>query len=225
MSNLLTEVGSATINPFVQLWHSILNYIPGIIAAIFVAILGYVVAYFIGNIVKHALQKARLDKWIKNKNLTKTVLNIRLSVLAGQLVKWGIFISFLVTAADLIKLTGISLLIRSFALWIPKLILAIVVLTFGVVIAKIIAVEIYNKSSKTAQVISKVVQITLVIIFFDIALKQIGIATTIIEKIVLLVIGTVLLVSAIVVGISFGHAGKKYADRLVEDFFKKRKKK
>ncbi len=223
MSDILTEVGSATINPFVNLWHTFLNHIPGFIGAIVVVIIGYIVAYFIGHLIKHALQKARLDKWILKNNLSKTVLNIKLSVLAGQLIKWGIFISFLVPAAELIKIAGFTTLIHAFAMWVPKLILAVIVLTFGVILAKIVAREIHNKGNRTSQIISKVVQISLIVIFFQVAFSQIGVSTDLIERIILLVIGTVLLISAIVFGISFGSAGKKYAEKIVDHHMKKKK--
>lgn len=225
MEDLFTEVGTATINPFVNFFQALLENIPGLIGALIVIGIGYLFAYFIGCLVKHALQKAGLDKWILKKELTKTILNIRLSVLAGQLVKWGIFIWFLVPATELIKLTGFAIIIRSFALWIPNLILAIVILTFGVILAKIVASEIYNKGSKTSQVIAKIVQIILIVVFFNVSLNQIGISTSLIENIILLILGTTLLVAAIVIGISFGIAGKKYAEHIIEEHLIKKKTK
>jgi hypothetical protein len=224
MSDILTELGSATVNPFVNIWNSILNHLPGIIGAIFVACLGYIIAYFIGSLIKHSLQKAGLDKWILKKNLSKTVLNIKLSVLVGQLIKWGVFISFLVPAAELIRLSTFAFLLSSFALWIPKLILAIVIVTFGLIISKLVAVEIHNKGNKTSQIVSKIIHIVLIILFLNIALTQINVSTVLIEKIILLVIGSILLFSAIVIGISFGVAGKKYADRIIDDYLLKKKK-
>jgi hypothetical protein len=223
MDQLITEVGTATINPFVKFFEALLEIIPGLIGALIVVAIGYLFAYFVGCLVKHALQKAGLEKWIVKKELTKTILNIKLSVLVGQLVKWGIFIWFLVPATELINLAGFALIIRSLALWIPKLILAIVVLIFGVILAKIVSVEIHNKGNKMSQVISKIVQITLIVVFFNISLNQIGIATSLIENIILLILGTILLVIAIVIGISFGIAGKKYADHIIEEYLIKKK--
>jgi hypothetical protein len=106
MVNALVEMSTATINPLVHIWNNIIAYLPGLMGAIIVSIVGYFIGLIVGNLVKHALVKARLDKWISEKGYSHSLLNIKLSKLIGQLIKWGIFISFLVQS--IASITSIS---------------------------------------------------------------------------------------------------------------------
>jgi hypothetical protein len=221
----LTEVGTATVNPLAHIWNNIVSYLPGFIEAIIVILVGYLISLIIGNLIKHILVKLKLDLWVKNKNLSKALLNIKLSNLTGQLVKWGIFISFLVPAANLIRLPELSNLINSFAMWIPNLILAVIILCIGVILATLVSRTIYNKYHKGSQLISDIIRVLIIIVFLDIALNQIGVQLGFVESVFLIIIGAILLVAAIVIGIAFGKALKKPAEELVSKYFEDKNKK
>jgi hypothetical protein len=223
MSNVLGEIGTATINPFIYIWNSIVKYFPGLIGAIVVSLIGYLIGYIIGNIIKHALNKAKLDHWI-HKGYSKSLLNIQLSVLIGQLVKWGIFIAFLAPAASLIKLELLSNLIVSFALWIPNLIFAIIIVIIGIILARTVCDSINNNQHKGSKFVADTLKIIIIIVFIDIALNQIGVAVIFVEQVLLVIIGAVLITCAIIVGIGFGNSIRKHTDQIIEKYIANKKK-
>jgi hypothetical protein len=223
MTNALVEMGNATINPFVHIWNNLIQYLPGLIGAIIVSLIGYLIAYIIGNIVKHALDKAKLDSWVCKRGYSRSLLNIKLSVLIGQLVKWGVFIAFLAPAANLIKLTILSNLITTFALWIPNLILAIIVVVIGIILGRTVSKSIHSKDHKGSKLVADILEIVIVIAFLDIALNQIGIAIVFVEQVILVIIGAILITCAIVVGIGFGNSIRKHADSIVTKYIDKKK--
>jgi len=226
MVNTLVEVGNATINPLAHIWHNLVIYLPGLIGAIIVVIIGYLIGLLFGHIIKNLLIKWKVDNWVKKNDFSHVLLNIKLSNLIGQLVKWGIFIAFLAPAAALIRLPDLSSLITKFALWVPSLIFAIIITVFGLILAKIVARNIHvSKDHKISKVVSDIIQATIIILIFDVALRQIGVQIGFVETIILIIIGGIVLALAIAIGIGFSGSVKEYSKQILELVTPKKEKK
>ncbi|MCK9292630.1 MAG: hypothetical protein WCY27_00410 [archaeon] len=217
MSNTLVEVGNATINPLTHIWHNLVIYLPGLIGAIIVVVIGFLIGLLFGHIIKNLLVRWKLDNWVKKNDFSHILLNIKLSNLIGQLIKWGIFIAFLAPAAALIRLPELSSLITKFALWVPSVIFAIIITVFGLILAKMVSRNIHvSKDHKVSKVVSDIIQVTIIVLILDVALKQIGVQIGFIETIILIIVGGIVLALAIAIGIGFSGSVREYSKQILE---------
>jgi hypothetical protein len=115
--------------------------------------------------------------------------------------------------------------------YIPNLIGAIVLLIIGFIIA-IIVEKTLRKGliflrihEVTSNRISKIVKYVIIIYTIFMALEILDVAKVIVTSTFQIILGSVGLGFAIAFGISFGLAGKEFAENILKDWFYQKKKK
>ena len=121
----------------------------------------------------------------------------------------------------MVKLGQLSDLLRTFVLWLPNVIIAIVVFLFGLAVANYVKMKTEEhsrqKGTKAAGSILKVVIIIMVII---VALKQIGVDVSILESTFLLIVGALAVGIALALGIGMGLGLRKESENMVQQIKK-----
>ena len=59
------------LNPLVSLWNSFATVVPGLVVALVLLVVGYLVAYIIGRAVKIVLVKAKVDKKVEEAKINR----------------------------------------------------------------------------------------------------------------------------------------------------------
>ncbi|MCK4884104.1 MAG: hypothetical protein KAS30_04495 [Candidatus Diapherotrites archaeon] len=88
----------------VNIWDEFVKVIPGIVAAIIIVLIGWILARIIKQIVIKILQSTKVDKWIDEQNLTAAIGGKEVSALIGSLTKWYIIGIFLAQAVGWLNL-------------------------------------------------------------------------------------------------------------------------
>ena len=221
MAGILYDTTQGIITPLGLIWQSISMQLPGIVGAIVVLILGCFVAVILGHAVRVVLEKLRVDEYVRKAHLTKTIGHTHVPAVAGELFKWYIIILFLQQVVVMVKLGQLSDLLRTFVLWLPNVIIAIVVFLFGLATANYVKMKTEEhsrqKGTKAAGSILKTVIIIMVII---VALKQVGIDVSILESTFLLIIGALAVGVALALGIGMGLGLRKESENIVSQIKK-----
>ena len=134
---------SAPITDFVS---KCLNYIPNIIAALLICFIGIFIGHIIAQIITILLAKTKID------NLTRKVggetVAIKLSAIIGNIIYAVIIMIIIVQALVVLDLEAISTpalaIINAIFAAIPKLLLATIVIGFGVLVANIACTLLAN---------------------------------------------------------------------------------
>lgn len=210
----LKDTGVSLTDPVVSLWQGFVNLLPGLIIAILILLIGYVVSYVVGHGVKLLLTKAGLEKQIEKAKLTKAIGNIKLSSVVGEITKWYIFIIFIASAVDIVDLGVLSSILKRFVLWVPDLIAAALVLIFGLFLAHYVSMKIrQNTDMAGARTLSTIIQVVIVTIVTLIGLEQVGINISILTNTFLIIVAALGLGFAIAIGLSFGLGTKQEAGK------------
>ncbi len=213
----LSEIGINIIDPLLRIWDGIISTVPGIVAAIIILIVGYLVAWVIGYIVDKALTQIKLDKWVLEKtHMQKIIGAFRLSHFLAMITKWYVFILFLPPAAGLIQLQALSTFLLSLAMWIPNVILAVIIGIVGLMAAHYTEWKILETKAKTAAIIACLAKVVIVIFTLLIVLDQIGVKIAIAQTSFLIILAGVMLAVALMLGIGFGNAFKEEAKRIIK---------
>ncbi|MBU1203489.1 MAG: hypothetical protein KKG60_00275 [Nanoarchaeota archaeon] len=218
MVDTVTATGSLILSPLVTLWNSFVNILPGIVAALIILIIGYFVALGLGHLLRVILNKAGLDRYMSKAKYSKAVGHMRLSNIFGEILKWYVFIIFLQSAVALLNLGTLSGVLNEFVLWIPNVIIAAIVVIFGIAVAHFISMKIEEHTElRGVRFFSRIIKFVIVFMVAIIALNQIGVQASILENTFLLLIGAFAVGIAIALGIGLGKGLQIESKSIIKD--------
>ena len=215
---LLEEVAS----PFLRLGYGVIDAVPGVIAAILVLVVGYIVAWIVSRLVGGVLDKVRFDRWVLHKtNFSSVVGEFRLSHFLEVITKWYVFILFLPAAANVINLGAVQNFLLDVARWIPQVILAVVIGLLGLMAADYVGARIVETRAKGARAAALAAQIAIWVFTAVIVLDQVGVKIDFATNSLLIIIAGIMFGLALMFGIGFGFALKDDAKKMIGEFKRK----
>ena len=105
MADILNQFVGSMYNALISnIWDEFVRVIPGVIAAIIIVLIGWVLARIIKQIVIKVLQSTKIDQCIDEQNLTAAIGGKEISGLLGSLAKWYVLGIFLAQAVGWLQL-------------------------------------------------------------------------------------------------------------------------
>lgn len=221
--NAFTTWNEALIISFQNMWAKVIAFLPELVGALVVLIIGLIIASAFGRLAKRLMSYTPIDKLNERLGITgklrATGFKFTFSGLVGWLVKWFIIVVVLVAVADTLGLTKASEFLGEVVLYIPNIIVAVIILGVGLVIGGVIyeVVEKSVKASRTlvsasAGLLASVSKWAIIIFAVIAALTQLGVTPRLIE---ILLAGLVVMV-ALAGGLAFGLGGKEKASKWLD---------
>lgn len=210
---------------FETFWENFMFFLPNLIAALFVFILGWFVALAVGKITAGLLYRLKFNDFFENEKWTKAMekaeITINPSAFLGNVVKWVIFIIVLWMTVGILGFSQFANFMNDVVAYLPNVLIATLIFVVAVMIAdflgKIVIASTERSDfpySKTAGMIVKVA----IWVFAGFAiLVQLGIATELLLTVFYGIVGFFVLAG----GLSFGLGGKDVAEKVIEKAKKK----
>lgn len=218
----VTQFGQQQLlNPVTTLGQSIIYFVIGLVYALVIIALGYAVSWGIHWIVKKGLDRTKVDKWLQKNNLDKSIGYASVSDLGASLMKWYIFLIFLVPAVAYLQLGNLSSLLLEVVRWLPHVIVAIAIVMFGLVLADFVAAKMSKAKGAAIKHLNNVTRILIIIFVAVIALQEVGIYLRLAESTYLIILTGVVLALSLAIGIGFGLGAKEEAAQIVKQWKKK----
>ncbi len=205
-----------------SLWQGFLGFIPKIVGAIIIFVVGWFISVWIGKLVAEILKKLRVDrifeksKW--DETLQKADFRMKMSDFIGGIVKWVLIIVFLLAAVEILGLTQFAIFLRAIVGWLPNLVVAAAIFVVAVIIAdiseKLVRAIVGKMNVSYVKLIGSIVRWAIWIFAILAILSQLGVAKDIVQ---ILVTGFVALI-VISCSIAFGLGGKDLARDVLENF-------
>lgn len=203
------------------------EFLPQLIGAAVILIVGWFVAKFFAFIVVRGLKlinfnvltdKAGIDGFLKKGGLRKGTIDI-----LGVLIYWLVILATLLVAFNALGLTVVSDLVGRITLFIPHVIVAVLILTIGLYFARFIedAVVAYAKNigMDEAVMFGRLARWAIVVFVAIIALDQIDIGKELLRLAFLILFGGI----ALALALAFGLGGQKWAADQLDKFLKNKK--
>lgn len=214
-----------SIAAFQQAFNSLLwgtaQFIPDLLAAIIIFLIGWFVGVLLGRVVKEAVQALQLDQALKWIGLGDVVhragYQLNSGAFIGALVKWFVIIVFFMASLQIIGLSIVTFFLQQIIVsFLPEVIVAVFILLVAAVVAEV-AQGVVAGSARAAGIRSAGFAGTAAkwaIYSFGIiaALSQLNIATAYFQT---LFTGLVVALS-LAFGLSFGLGGQDAAARFIE---------
>ena len=199
---------------------SFLSVLPRLLGFAIVLAVGWVVSSLLARGVTALLRSIRFNDLARRSGLADFVQKMGLrqdsaSVVAG-VVKWFVRLITLIVAFDLLGLPAVSVVLQQLLLWLPNLVVALVVLVVGGLAAKALAGLVRGSAAEAGlsnpDVLATVTRITVWCFTVIAAVSQLGIATTVIDTVLIGVVGAL----ALAAGLAFGLGGRDRAAQILD---------
>ena len=215
------EWGNLIVDPIRQMLTKIMAYLPTLLGALIILIVGWIVAKAIRRIVDWVLKTVRFDMLADKAGISETLRKGNLEISAREvlsgIVYWLIIIMVLVMAVDALGLPKASDVLASLFAYIPKVIAALLVLVVAMFLASfvsgIVRVAAGNANLPKPEILAGVCRWAIIIFAATIALEQLGIAPLLVTATFNIILGGICLALAL----AFGLGGKDAAARYLEE--------
>lgn len=197
------------VNAMSTMWGSVAAFIPRLFGALVVLLLGFVVAKLLDTLLSKLLAKLGLDRLMAGTGLTKMMarigIQVPVSTLIGKIVYWFVLLVFLVSAADSLGLQRVSATLDVFALYLPKVFGAALVLLAGVLLAQLVNGLVRGAAESVgldyAASLGRVAQAMVIIISISVAIGQLEVKTDLLNTVIAIVLISVGLAAALALGL------------------------
>lgn len=203
-----------------NIWQSFIEFLPTLLAAIIVFIIGWLIAIFLGKVANRIIKTIKLDILLAKLGFRKALAKAKLKLDSGkffdELVKWFFIIVFLMTAVDILGLKEVTLFLKTILFYLPNVIIAAIILLAAVIIAnfmqRLVKAGADAAGLSSSGAVGGIAKWAILVFGFVIALTQLGIATTLIQTVVIGLIAMLALAG----GLAFGLGGRDWAAGILE---------
>lgn len=201
----------------------IIQFIPVLIAAIIILIIGWIVGRIGGGIMARILRRANVDETVGKTDFGEAVANSGMTVtgLFSSLVKWFIYLIFIMAAVNVLNIPIFADFLNAVVLYIPNLIAGVLVLVVGLIainfLMKWIGGMLKGQGVPFTNWIVMGLQALLSLVVIVIALDQWRIQTAIIYTFLVPLAWGIAAGLAVAIGIAVGVGAKD----VVADYLKK----
>ena len=214
-----------TYESLLGLWQGFLKFIPSLLAAIIVFVIGWLIAEAISKIVSRILKVLKLDQIFERANwreaLETAEIKVNISEFIGGICKWVFVIVFLSVSVEILGLTQFASVLNRLISWLPNLVIAVAIFVVAVIVAdilnRIIRASVKKIGVKYGGFLGALIRWAIYIFSGLAILLQLGIAPAIIQSIIVGFVGMI----ALALGLAFGLGGKDAAAKLIEDLKRK----
>ena len=206
---------------FYNLLWGVISFIPSLLAAVIIFLVGWFVGSLLGRVVDEAIKAISIDHILRASGLEDAVhragYKLNSGAFLGALIKWFVIIVFLMASLQLLGLAQVTYFLQEIVLsFLPQVIVAVFVLLVAAVVAEVAQGVVVGaaraagiRSAGFAGTVAKWAIWSFAII---VALSQIGIATAYFQT---LFTGLVVALS-LAFGLAFGLGGQETAARFLE---------
>lgn len=207
---------------------NILSYIPTILAALLILIVGLVIAKWAKVLTIKILKVIQLSTIVKKSGLEpfleKAEIKLKIEEILGGLVKWLIILVFFIATINVLGLSTVSMVLNSILGYIPRVISAVLILAIGVLLAGLVEGVVKGAlgqvNLKTSRLMAKIASYIVVIFATLAAINELQIAQALIST---LFMGFVAML-ALGVGLALGLGAKDLVSRILNEWYDNLKK-
>ena len=200
--------------PIKNMMDSILNFLPRVIVAVIILIVGLFIAKVLGTLVKNLLTNLNVSRYNHYVNFGENKESIDIPSATGWILTTIIGLFFVVEALHTVNLQVLNTIGEAIIGYLPLVISAAIILVIGFVGGNLLS-KLIKKSTGNG-LVAEIVKYLVIVVSVFMTLDQLNFAQSIVNVAFLLILGAV----AVAFAISFGIGGKSFAEktlRKVED--------
>ncbi|WP_071933167.1 mechanosensitive ion channel family protein [Halodesulfurarchaeum formicicum] len=128
----------SVMEPINQAIGSVISFLPTLIGAILILIVGYIIGKIVGGIVTRVLRRIGIDRYAEGTAVEEVDTSRRLARTLGLIVSYYIYFVALIAAANVLDIPQLTGLLADLGAYLPVVLGALAVLVIGFVAGRII---------------------------------------------------------------------------------------
>jgi len=210
-----------------NIWQDFIDFVPNLIGAIVIFLIGWAIALALGKLVAEVLKRIRFNKIFETgdwkKALQKADIKVDASAFVGAIIKWVLMIVFLIVAVRILGFSQLEDFFNKILSYLPNVVVAAFMFVVAVIIAdiveKLVRATVEGAKMGYGAVAGAIVKWSIWISAIFAILLQLGIAKTLVTLIVQGIVALIVISG----GIAFGLGGKDLASDILRDLRNKLK--
>jgi len=217
--NAVEITSDALSRAFGDLVAGMVSFVPLLILALIVFVIGWLISVGVGRLVTDILKRIKFNQVFERGNwkqaLERAELKVDPSAFVGGIFKWVLAIVFLMVAVSVLGFDGLDNFINSVLAYVPRVIVAALILVVAIIISdilqKIVRAGMETTGIGHARIIGSLVRWFILVFAIIAALLQLQIAQVPLEALVGSFFQNLFLGLAAAFAIAFGLGGKDMA--------------
>ncbi|MGD9720452.1 MAG: mechanosensitive ion channel domain-containing protein [Pirellulales bacterium] len=208
---------------FQNAWEQTISIAPQIVAMVVVIVVGYVVARFVGKAIATLAEKLGLQSAADQSGLADSMhrmgLQRNVPAIIGTIVFWLLMCVFLMAAFNILGLQAVSEAMQAIVAYIPKLLVATVVIVVGLLLATFLRGVVATSADRVglsyAEYLANGCYYVFALLTFIAAFNQLGLEFKLLEQLILIAAGAV----AVGFALSFGLGGRDVMAGILSGYY------
>jgi small-conductance mechanosensitive channel len=216
-------VTQGLVGSMAAVWAKVAVFIPNLIVAMVLVLLGFVLAKLLDTLLSKVLAKIGLDRLMAGTGLTKLLarvgIQVPVSTLIGKIIYWFVLLVFVVSAVDELGLERVSATLDVLALYVPKVFGAALILLAGVLGAQLLSGLVRGAAEgvglEYADGLARIAQWLIIVISLSVAIGQLEVKTELLNN----VIAIVLISVGAAVALALGLGSRQIAGQILAGIY------
>jgi hypothetical protein len=216
---------SVLLDPLKRFLETAAAFMPNLLTAMFLMVLGFIIAWLIKLLVTRLLKVLQLDVLADKSGMTSALSNMRikgtLSSLMGRISYWVVVLVFITMAFHALKTPAIEEFLARFFLYLPNVFVAVIVIVIGYLVGNFLGratlIASVNAELPIANFLARFVKVTIFIIAASMALELLGIGKDTVLVAFAIVFGGIVLALAIAFGLGAQEVAKEYLEKKLKE--------
>lgn len=220
-----TNISDLFIESAQSFLNSLVDYVPYLIAATIIFILGWIIAKIVSIVIKKVLVAIKLDeatdKMGLNDQIEKVGIQLKPSGIIAKFIYYFLILLVVLSASDTLGWHAVSEQIKRLLGLLPNILIAVVIFFVGLFISTFIR-DVVKGASKslgisTGRILGNILFYFLMGVVLLTALEQTGLDTQILRSNMFMILGAVLIAGAI----SYGFASRDVLTNILSSYYSK----
>lgn len=225
MENTVQDWGDAVLVSATTALQNFLGFLPALVGAILILVIGWFVAGLIAGLVERGLKMIGFERAANSTGISSFIQRSgsswTASAIVAEIIKWFVRLIAIQAAASILGLNQISSIINAILLWLPNLVVAIAIIVIGALIAKFVGSLVRGSTAQMGfgdpELLGNIAHYAILAFAVIAAVDQLGIAETVVNT---LFIGAVALI-VLAGGLAFGLGGQQTAAQITAGWYQK----
>jgi small-conductance mechanosensitive channel len=202
------------VQPLQNALSTFLSYLPQLVGAIIILIIGYIVAKVLQAVVTRVLRGIGFENWMERGGIKQFFDRAQTrqtpTSIIGKLVFWFVFIIAITMAADALGIPQVSAVLGQLIAYIPSIIAAILILILAALLANFVSGIV--RGATGSDLLASVARYAIIVYAVFAAITELGIAVSLTAPTFLILLGAV----ALAVALAFGLGGRDLARDILQ---------
>jgi Conserved TM helix len=223
MNDTVNDWGDAVLVSATEALANFLGFLPALIGAILVLVLGWILSGLLAGLLERALKAVGFENAANSTGINGFIGRAgsgwTASRVVAEIVKWFIRIIAIQAAAQILGMEQITEILNAILLWLPNLVVALAIIVLGALIGKFVAGVVRASTSEMGlgnpDLLAGAARYAVIAFAIVAAVDQLGIAETVVNTLFVMIIGAL----ALAFGLAFGLGGQGVAQQMTQSWY------